>query len=563
MSGKAKVQTVTETQKAVWFCCGLVLCIVAAYVRTFGNGFVHLDDPLQLTENARVLTGVTWENFLWSFTSESPAQPLTWLTYAALNAAFGLNPAIFHGVSLAVHALSAVLLFVFLYRATGNFEPSALVAGLFGLHPLNVESVAWIAELNNVLSGLFFMLTLLAYLAYARKPGVLRYVLVMVLFVLGLLAKPVLMTLPFLLLLIDIWPLGRLKVKGKGHDTPVWVLGQAWRLVVEKVPLIVLAVISLVVSVRGLEGHTSVHGLDIVPFGLRVSNAVVSYMRYLEKIFVPHGLAPLYAYPGSIPLLKVLASAMVILTVTWVIVRQVARRPCLTVGWFWFLGVMAPFLGLIQAGQWPEMAERYAYLTSIGIFIMAAWGVWDLILLRPSHKPKIVVLGLVVLIASACITWKQVGYWKDSLTFYTRVVQAHPENPMGHRNLGTEYLLAGDTTRAQACYERAIELDNMFPLNYYSLGLALSMAGRIKDAVKAYEKGIAIDEGGGMPGDRASLDYVQKNRIVFLAQAHNNLGRLLAAQGRLREASEHFLRALYLDPGNRNARLNLEKIRGN
>ncbi len=534
------------------FCCALAVLTAFAYARTFSNGFVHLDDPAQLTANPRVLGGITWGNFLWSFTGESVAQPLTWLAYAGLNRAFGLNPAIFHGVSLLLHVLNALLLFEFFRRSTGGFWPSAAVASLFALHPINVESVAWVAELNNVLSGTFFMLTLLAYLAYARRPTPVRYVMVMLIFGFGLLAKQVLMTLPFLLLLLDIWPLERVRVhKSEGR---VSLEGEPLRrLVLEKVPFICMSLLTFVAAVSAWGTHSRIIGFEVVPLGLRVSNAVVSYLRYLEKIFVPSGLAPLYAYPSSMEPVKAILSFCMVAGVAMCGVLSAAKKPWLLVGWLWFVGVMAPFLGLIQAGQWPEMAERYAYLTAIGVFVVLSWGV--LPLLERSKGLRLPALGLYVVVIAACtwLTYNQVGIWKDSLTLFSHASRAHPANPMIHRNLGTEYLQAGDTEKAIACFNRAIELDASFPVNYYSLGLALTMAGRVEDAIMAYRKGIALDEAGGLPADRGGLDYVQRNRVVFLAQAHNNLGYLLAATGHRDEAARHFERALAIDPGNKRA----------
>jgi len=544
-----------------FFPLALAVCTAIAYAPTFKNGFVHLDDPAQLTQNARVLSGVSWDTFLWSFTGESFAQPLTVLAYALLNSLFGLNPAVFHGASLLLHVANALLLFSFFKKATGDFLPSAAVASLFALHPVNVESVAWVAELNNVLSGTFFMLTLHAYLWYAQRPTPLAYLATASALILGLFSKQVLMTVPFLLLLLDLWPLRRVSIQRVGKKVRLEGV-PATRLVAEKIPLVAVSMAVLATAIAGLESHNSFIGTSLVPVGLRVSNAVLSYFRYLEKLFIPAGLAPLYAYPRSIALWKAAAALAAILAASAYALREAGRRPYLAVGWFWFLGVMAPFLGLIQAGQWPEMAERYAYLTTIGVFVVLAWGAKEAAASRRSLGRVLVALALAAVTACAVLTWRQVGFFRDSRVLFERVVQVHPQNPMGHRNLGTELLQAGDIEAAIASYERAIALDPTFPVNHYNMGLALTMAGRLDEAIASYEKGIALDEAGGVPEGSPDLDYVQKNRVDFLSQAHNNLGYLLGARGRTEDAVRHLTRALELNPANARARSNLEKITG-
>lgn len=515
-------------------CAALALAACLAYCRLPGNGFVNMDDPLQLLDQVHVLTGLTWDNLLWSFSLESWCGPLTWLAYTACYEACGLNPGAFHILNLAIHLLAGITLFIALRRMTGAFWRSAFVSAIFTLHPVNVESVAWAAELNNVLSGLFFMLVLLAYHWYTRKPGWKRYVVALGLFELGLLAKPVLMTLPFILLLVDLWPLGRIRAAAREGEGA----GGAWRLrldgapvsrlILEKIPFLILALGSFLYNVKGANIRMGLYGAELTPLGLRLSNAAVSSVKYLGKLFWPHDLAVFYPYPDFIPLWQAAGAFLVLTALTVAFIRAVSRRPHYLVGWLWFLGILVPFLGIFQAGLWPEMADRYAYLSSIGIFIALSWGMNDL---RERCKPfrlAVPAAGSLALLALAVLTWVQVGFWKDSITLFTHTLASTRNNFVAHNNLGSALLDRGHIRLAIDHFERSIAIKPFFLDAHSTLGRAYYMQGRYDEAIDRLRTCIRINPG--------------------KAFIYANLGNACLEMGRYDEAIDNFDRALGMDP---------------
>jgi hypothetical protein len=435
----------------------IILLTTLAYYQTIGHDFVNFDDPLQLTKNEHVLRGLTWENLIWAFSLESQCSPLTFLTYTLCNSICGLNPHAFHGMSLVLHIINCLLLFTLLKKMTREFWKSATVGLLFALHPMNVESVAWVAELNNVLSGLFFMMTLLTYNLYTERPNLRRYFLVLLSFALGLLSKPAIMTLPFILLLLDLWPLKRIQVKKGGVNKRWWGIDISGiplsRLIMEKIPLLMLSCMSLTVNLISAENRMGLYGSGFRPLSLRCSNAIVSYVKYLGKLFWPHDLFVNYPYPSMIPWWHVITAGLVLVSLTLLVFRLIVRYPYYLVGWLWFLGGLVPFLGIFQAGTWPEMADRYAYLTYIGIFIALSWGIPDLLIKWKNHR-IIMALGTSTLIlVLTALTWVQVGYWKDSITLFNHVIAMTKKTSMNSDN----YALAiAYNNLGQALYERAI-----------------------------------------------------------------------------------------------------------
>lgn len=516
----------------------LIFAILLSYYRILDNGFVNLDDPLQVTANSHVLSGITWENIKWSFSFQSPCSPLTWLTYAATVGLFGASPGPFHAISLLLHTANSLLLLYALRVLTGDFRKSLAVSLLFAVHPINVESVAWIAEINNVLSGLFFMLTLVAYRSYSRAPGIWRYILVAVVFELGLLSKSSIMTLPFILLLLDFWPLKRIEIERTGRSlrlagTPLK------RLVLEKLPLLFLSSISLASSLLMQPQHTTFTPLSLAPMSLRISNALVSYLKYLGKLFWPVDLGVLYPYPSAIPLWETVGAVIVLSGVTFFAVRTFLQRPYLLVGWLWFLGSLVPFLGIIQSGLWPEMADRYAYIPFIGAFIILSWGTSDLLCLL--GKKSILYAARLAAGAALCLlslaTWVQTEYWKDSVTLFEHVLTLNPDNEPAHGNLGSALLNRGEIEKALFHMKEALRLNPYSADTCFNLGMAYSLRNDHEKALHYLRRALQID-----PGDTGS---------------YNLAGNILAAAGRIDEAVEYYNKALRLNPRDHESYMNL------
>lgn len=397
----------------------LALLTVLAFLPSLGNGYVILDDPLYVTSNPEVRQGITREGAVWALTANvaNNWHPLTVLSHMLDVEVFGLPPAGHHLTSLLLHLAGVLLLFEALRRMTGAVHRSALVAALFAVHPTRVESVAWISERKDVLSGLFFMLALLAYLGWVRRPSAGRYLLVALALTLGLAAKPMLVTLPCVLLLLDFWPLGR---RGLG------------RLIREKIPLFALSAASCLVTLHYQK--TSMAPLDVLPWDLRLANAAVSYATYLGKAFLPRNLAVLYPFPMEIPAWKTAGAVLLLAAVTALAVWRARKSPWLLVGWLWFLGTLVPVIGLVQVGR-QAMADRYTYLPFIGLFLAVVWGLAELTERRGALRPVLGALAILVILGLVGMTRAQTRHWRDGVTLFRHALAATGDNPLARRGL--------------------------------------------------------------------------------------------------------------------------------
>ena len=494
----------------------LLMATLAVYLPAHRHPFVNLDDDIYVIDNGQIHSGLNSATLKWAFTTYYAFNwhPLTWISHALDCQLFQLDPAGPHDVNVMLHLINIVLLFWVLWRATGYPGRSLMVAALFALHPLNVESVAWIAERKTMLSMLFFLLALGAYRWYARKPRVGRYCVVTLLFVFGLLAKPQVITLPCVLLLWDYWPLGRLRLGPQPSDSsseagiPTRTFSQ---LVAEKIPLFVLSLISAYLTLRA-QGVGRPHNWPFT-FWVRLENAIVSYARYLQKAFWPSGLAPMYLHPGTtIKLWLVLVSLVFLLAVT-VLVAVGWRRRYLTVGWLWFLGTMVPMIGLMQVGR-QAMADRYAYLPFLGLFIMLCWGVSDWFQAR--HLPAVLLptVSIVVLASLAVITYRQVGYWTDNVTLWSHTVQVTNRNWFAEYRLGDALKKKGQPVEALNHFFKALAVN---PTNVESnLAVALydQQSGNLEEAVDYYQRALA----------KADDDRLRYRVLMNLGSAYKNLG---------------------------------------
>ena len=514
---------------------GLVSAVLVIYGQTGGYDFISYDDRTYVMNNPAIRNGITWESLRWAFTATyaSNWHPLTWVSYMADYRFFGLNPKGYHVVNVVLHAANTVIVFLVLRVITGAVWPSAFVAALFGVHPLHVESVAWVAERKDVLSTLCWLLTMWAYARYAEHKSLGWYLAALGLFVLGLMAKPMLVTLPFVLLLLDWWPLRRI-VFSSG-EPPREPLG---RLMLEKVPFMVLAAVSSVLTVIAQSSGGAVATLERFPIDVRLMSAVVSYVAYLQKTVWPVGLSVHYPHPGSaLSVWMVLAAAIILLAVTAAAIRWARSRPYVVVGWLWYLGTLVPVIGLVQVGD-QAMADRYTYVPLIGVFIAVAWGARDLASRWRSARWAVPWLATVLLVVLTVAAWNQVRYWRDSITLYEHAVSVVEGDPLLHYNLANELRERGRLAEAAQHYEEALRFDPNHAAAHTNLGPILAQQGRLDDAITHYTAALRIKP--------------------ELAEAHNNLGMLLAEHGKIEEAIPHFQEAVRIKPEMEAARRNLD-----
>jgi protein O-mannosyl-transferase len=527
----------------------LVVTCVGAMAGVLENGFVNYDDGTYVVDNPHLRGGLTASGLAWAFTSTYAGNwhPLTWISYLLEAELFGLAPGMFHLTNLVIHVASVLALFLVLERMTGALWRSACVAALFGLHPLHVESVAWVAERKDVLSGFLGILTVGAFVRYVERPGPLRYLIMTACYALGLMAKPMLVTLPCLLLLLDYWPLGRwipsaIPTRAVRSDRstiapprPPVAVG---RLLVEKLPLFGLALFSSAATMYAQSASGAVRSFEQVPLGLRVENTVLAYAHYLSKAFWPVDLAVYYPYlASSSPEWQAVAAGLFLAGVSILVVVPGRHYPYLPVGWFWYLGTLVPVIGLVQVGR-QGMADRYTYLPLIGLFIVVTWGIADLA--ARHSRPYLWLAPLTAVVLGACITLSraQVSYWHDSVALWTHALDATGSNFVAENNLGRAlFEQPGGPPEAEAHFAHAVRLEPESEEAEGNLGLAQMAEGKLEDAVYHLSRALALNPES--------------------AKTHNNLGMALLYQGKPARAREHYLLASQLEPGMVDVRANI------
>jgi Tfp pilus assembly protein PilF len=506
--------------------------------------FVSWDDPLYITQNPNVLGGLTWHGISWAMTASNEFywHPLTWLSHMLDVEFYSLNAGGHHLTSLFFHIISTILLFWLLRRMTGAVGRSAFVAALFAVHPLHVESVAWVAERKDVLSALFWMLTIWVYVEYVRKPGIGRYLVVFVLYGLGLMAKPMLVTLPMALLLLDVWPLSRLPpAAARSGDSSCFIMrppwSAIWRLVREKLPLLALAIASSIATFLVQMRVGAVGGLATLPVSFRIANALMSYVGYIGKMLWPARLAAYYPYPRSPAGWPALAAAsLALLGVTAGVMWVGRHRLYLPIGWLWYLGTLLPVIGLVQAGD-QAMADRFTYIPLIGLFLIVAWGVPD-ILVGWQHQRCVLAAAAALVILACVITARmQVQYWENSLVLWSHALEVTVENHRAHAGLADALATEGRLSEASAEYSEAIRILPSVADWHKNFGVALMRQGKLSEAIAQDTLALRIDP---------------QN-----AEAYNNLGAMLARQGRTNEAIVEYSEALKLKPDYAQAHQNL------
>lgn len=540
-------------------CLLLAVVTLALYNPVNRHPFVNYDDDRYVTENPHVRQGLTGSTIGWSLTATEQANwhPLTWMSHALDVSLFRLNPAGHHFTSVLIHIVNAILLFLLLMWATNRLGPSLFVAALFAIHAMNVESVAWIAERKNVLCTFFFFLTLLAYGWYAKKPDWKKYLAVAGLFAAGLASKPMVITLPFVLLLLDYWPLGRVQGSGGENKTP-WS-----RLVIEKLPLFLMSGASAIITMHAQQFGGAVRSASQFSFGIRMGNAVSAYATYLWNMVWPIRLAPLYPHPGdSLPAWHVLVSVGV-LAITTALVWKFRQHRYLPVGWLFFLGTLVPVIGLVQVGE-AAMADRYAYIPLIGIFVMIAFGVADLAQQR-NWRLLPVIPAAVVLIALSFATYRQIGYWQTNEDLWSHTLAVTANNFVAEDNLGGALILEGKEEEAHAHFGAAARINPKDPMSHSNLGTYYLTHNQMQEAVKQYKAAAEMTSDPGLLAqtyanlgaayralnEDGSAETSYNHSLRLNANQYNawlGLGLLAQKQGKLTEAVTDLSRSVELQP---------------
>jgi len=515
----------------VCICIFLAMLTWIVFGQTLRHDFVNYDDPRYVYQNTRITSGLNIGSITWAFTHIHAENwhPLTTITHMLDCQLYGLKAGWHHFSNVLLHAIASILLFFALQRMTGVFWRSAFVAAVFAIHPLHVESVAWVAERKDVLSGVFFMLTLLAYMHYARAPSTRRYLMAAFVFALGLLSKPMLVTLPFVLLLLDYWPLDR--IRGKTSN----IGRQVFRLFLEKIPLIALSAVSGTVTFLAQRG--AVGWIEQLPMLSRFNNAIVAYIVYMRQMFWPAGLAVFYPHPENrLPPWQISLALTVLAAITTAAVILRRKAPYFIIGWFWYLGMLVPVIGLVQVG-WQGHADRYTYLPQIGLYIAGTWAVADL---TDSWRRQGILLTAAALLVIAALSWSariQTSYWRDSETLFTHALAVTKNNDVAENNLGIIFLEKGKLDEAIFRLQAAIDLRPENGPAHNNLAKALLQKGELAQAMVHYRKFLEIEP---------------QN-----VEARNILGTALIQQGHVREAVEQWEDALASQPENGNAANNL------
>lgn len=522
-------------------CLMLALATLSVYWQVRNYEFVMFDDDVYIIENPHVRTGLSLENIAWAFaaTYASNWHPLTWLSHMLDVQLYGMHPGQHHLTNVLLHLINTLILFLVLRQMTGKIWQSGFVAALFALHPLHAESVAWVSERKDVLSTFFWFLTMGAYTRYAEKPGMKTYLPVFFCFALGLMSKPMLVTLPFVLLLLDYWPLGRMKhfapFANENPPRPSFAKGGR-NLIWEKLPLFLLSAGSGAMTFFAQQSGGAVKSLGSFPLDIRIANALISYVRYIEKMAWPHNLAFLYPHPNTFPIWQAALAFILLLLISFAVLWQIRPRGYLAAGWLWYIGTLVPVIGLVQVGL-QSMADRYTYIPSVGIFIMLAWGIPEILAGKAYKKYLCAVSAAMILAIMGMLTWQQTKYWQSSLTLFQRAIDVTAGNYIAHNALANSLQAKGRLDEAVFHYREAVRLEPNFAKAYHNLAVVLEEQGKNEEAIDAYRETLRISPG--------------------LAKTHYNLAYVFEKQGRMDDAVRHYTEAVRLKPDDAEARISL------
>ncbi|MDO8722040.1 MAG: tetratricopeptide repeat protein [Syntrophales bacterium] len=539
-------------------CLLLVIVTLTAYWAVQSYDFVTFDDPVYVTENHHVQSGLTRNNLTWALLSTDAGfwHPLTWMSFFIDFDLYGLNPGGYHWTNLLWHIANTLLVFLVFTCMTAKIWQSAVAALLFALHPLHVESVAWISARKDVLSTFFWLLTMLIYIEYAAHGGKRRYALTMLAFICGLMAKPMLVTLPFVLLLVDYWPLGRYPEHFSSDHHRVM------RLMMEKVPFIILGIASIILTFFAERQVGAIKSLDTFPWDIRLANGLISYTGYLGKMLWPSGLSVFYPHPGMWPFGLVILSTSLLGFISLLVFKLRKNYPYLIVGWLWYLMVLVPVIGIIQVGLHAS-ADRYTYVSALGIFLMGVWGVADI--LDKCRCPKmfatVIVTAMTLLLI--ILTRQQASYWQNSVTLYRRAIAVTTNNYVALNNLGAALISSGQPAEALTAINAAVRLKPGFAQAYNNMGIAYRLSGQYEAAVKSFLRAIEIKKDFADGHNNLGHTYFYMGNVDAAireyrtalelhpqqeVRVHINLGRALARQNNLPEAMSEYRKALALTP---------------
>lgn len=518
----------------------LILAILFIYYQTKNFDFVLLDDDVYITHNPHVVRGLNSENVKWAFSNSHGGFwiPITWLTYMVDSQLHGLNAGYYHVTNLILHMLNSLLLFFVFRQMTGDIWRSGFIAALFAVHPVHVESVAWVSERKDLLFAFFWLLTMWRYHSYVKQPSPWRYACVVLFFVAGLMSKPMIVTLPFVLLLLDYWPLNRFQFKKNQRSGLEQPKVSAVKLVLEKAPLILLSIGASVMTFIQQQAHGAVSSIESSLINQRISNVLVSYVKYLFKMLWPQDLTAVYPYSSAIPVWQIAGAGLLLGLTSFLTIKNVYKHPYLAIGWFWFLGTLIPVIGIIKIGS-HAIADRYTYMTFIGLYIMVAWGVPE-IMTQFRHKRFALASAALVLIATfMMVSRNQTTHWFDSVRLFSHAIEVNPDTFLAQRNLGLALSYRGDLDRAIGHFKQALRINPTSARCYNDIGTVFMVKGRHAESIEYFEKALYYEP-----------EY---------SKAHNNLGLVLMAQRKFAEAAIHFQAALKSNPGFKLAQQNLQK----
>ncbi len=556
----------------------LIILTLGVYWSVQNYEFINLDDFMYITQNSHVQSGITLDGFRWAFSTKYFGlwNPLTWLSFMLDYQFFRFNAGGYHWTNVIIHVFNTVLLFFLFRNLTGTVWRSAFVAALFAIHPINVESVAWIAERKNVLSTFFWMLTMLFYVWYARQPNWKRYLPVFISFALGLMSKPMLVTLPFVLLLLDYWPLNRTAINTQ-NETEIQVTLKAGKeklsfLILEKIPLFILSAISICVMFY-LPQSASLPQFERTidsSFIQRINNAIFSYVIYLKKLFWPTDLYIPYLY-FNIPAWQIFLSAIILIIITIIVCKYFKKYPYLPVGWFWYLGTLIPVIGTIQIGE-QTMADRYAYVPFIGVFVIIAWGAEQIVSKNIYFKKILIFASVLIIILLTVATYNQLKLWTNTVTLFEDALKKDPNNYLAYALLGQEMAKNGENEKALYYYDMALKLNPRVYAHYNNKGVILERMGKRYEAIQIFKKAIQLNKSSAAAYYAVGLLYFEDNNLdecityslkaieinPDYIEAYNLLGTALLKKGRIQEGILQFQKALHIDPYNKTAQKNLQ-----
>lgn len=513
----------------------LVILTLAVFWQILGFDFVDFDDMDYVVNNFHLQQGFTPHNVVWAMRTFACGNwhPMVWISLLIDHELSGMDPMVYHLSNLLLHLANALLLFWILRRMTGSVWRSAFVAALFAVHPTHVESVAWVSERKDVLSALFWMLTIWAYMGYVKKPGIGKYVLMTVVFIIGLMSKLMLASLPIVLLLLDLWPLGRLDAKNMASSIR--------RLAFEKIPLVVITAGVTIITFVAQRSGRMVQSMEMVTAASRIENFFAGYFHYLVKAAFPVKLGILYPYIHSRPIWEVAGMALLLIAITVFTIRAWKTHPYLAVGWLWFIITMLPVIGLVKLGK-ESYPDRYTYVPLIGLFIMVAWGAAAIVarMGRPWLRYATGVLAIVIVCCCAVLSYNQAGYWKNNMALFGHAVEVSPDSSNARMYYASILNQNGDWQSAEVQINKAIELDPKSAEAYFTYGVMLEQHGLQDKAMRQYEEAIRV--------------------YPKLSEAHNNLGMALVNRGKLDEGKSHYEAALSAMPNLAPARINLAAI---